>query len=468
LAAFGGGYGHGVAVGDYDNDGHPDLFVTRWGSYALYHNRGDGRFEDVTASAGLAGDRDWPTSSAFADFDGDGDLDLYVCHYLTWDAENPEVCRSPASGRVTVCEPARFAARPDHLFRNDGGRFIDVTKEAGIVDTDGRGLGVIAADFDEDGRLDLFVANDDTANFLFLNRGGMKFEEAGQASGVAASGGGGYRAGMGVARGDLDGDGRPDLAVTNFFGESTTFYQNLGGGLFTDRTAAIGLAAPSRYRLGFGIAFLDADDDGRLDLLTVNGHIVDERPEIPYAMPAQLMLGGADARLADVSAAAGPPFQVPRLGRGLAVGDLDDDGRVDAIVVGHEGPVAYFHNMGPGGHSITIRLEGTKSNRDAVGARLMLEADGRRQVADRLGGGSYQSASDPRLRFGLGAATRVDTLEVRWPSGRVDRFLRLPADAAYLVREGEAVPRLMGQTGRSLVDGAADNAKSRPTPPRGG
>ncbi|HWE40295.1 MAG TPA: CRTAC1 family protein, partial [Isosphaeraceae bacterium] len=444
LSAFLGGYGHGVAVGDYDNDGRPDLFVTRWRSYALYHNRGNGTFEDATANAGRGGDRDWPTSSAFADLDGDGDLDLYVCHYLTWDAENPEVCRSPASGRVAACDPLRFAARPDHLFRNDRGRFVDVAKEAGIVDTDGRGLGVVAADFDEDGKLDLFVANDGTANFLFLNRGGLRFEEAGHMSGVAAAGGGGYRAGMGVARGDLDGDGRPDLAVTNFFGESTTFYQNLGDGLFTDRTAAVGLSAPTRYRLGFGIAFLDADDDGRLDLLTVNGHIADERPEIPYAMPAQLMLGGANGRLTDISAAAGAPFQVPRLGRGLAVGDLDDDGRVDAIVVGHEGPVAYFHNTGPGGHSITIRLQGTTSNRDAVGARVTVEADGRRQVADRFGGGSYQSSSDPRLHFGLGTAARADAIEVRWPSGRVDRFPGLAADAVYLIREGEPAPRALG------------------------
>jgi hypothetical protein len=466
LSAFPGGYGHGVAVGDYDNDGRTDLFVTRWRSYALYHNRGDGTFEDVTATAGLGGDRDWPTSSAFADLDGDGDLDLYVCHYLAWDDENPEICRSPASGRVATCDPLRFAARPDHLFRNDRGRFVDVTKEAGIVDGNGRGLGVIAADFDEDGRLDLFVANDGTANFLFLNRGGMRFEEAGHSAGVAAAGGGGYRAGMGVARGDLDGDGRPDLAVTNFFGESTTFYQNLGEGLFTDRTAAVGLAAPSRYRLGFGIAFLDADDDGQLDLLTVNGHIADERPEIPYAMPAQIMLGGANGRLADVSSAAGPPFQVLRLGRGLAVGDLDDDGRVDAIVVGHEGPVAYFHNTGPGGHSITIRLEGRTSNRDAVGAQVAVEAGGRRQVADRFGGGSYQSASDPRLHFGLGMATRVDALDVRWPSGRVDQYRDLPADALYLIREGEAAPRVLAERGQSR--GVAGGSPPAPTSQRRG
>jgi enediyne biosynthesis protein E4 len=456
LSAFPGGYGHGVAVGDYDSDGHPDLFITRWRSYALYHNRGNGTFEDATASAGLGGDRDWPTSSVFADLDADRDLDLCVCHYLVWDDAKPEVCRSPSSGRINPCDPLRFAARPDHLFRNDGGRFVDVTKDSGLDDRDGRGLGVVAADFDDDGRIDLFVANDGTANFLLLNRGGMRFEEVGHESGVAAAAGGGYRAGMGIARGDLDGDGRLDLAVTNFFGESSTFYQNLGGGLFTDRTSAIGLAAPSRYRLGFGVAFIDADDDGQLDLLTVNGHIADERPEIPYAMPAQLMLGGGNGRLTDVSAAAGPPFQVPRLGRGLAVGDLDDDGRVDAIVVGHEGPVAYLHNTGPSGHSITIRLEGTKSNRDAIGARVTVQAGGRRQVADRFGGGSYQSASDPRLHFGLATATRVDTLEVSWPSGRVDRFRNLPADDAYLIREADITPRAL--PGKAQHTGAAGKA----------
>jgi hypothetical protein len=443
IARLAQGYGHGVAVGDYDNDGDPDLFVTRWRSYALYRNRGDGTFEDATTAAGLAGDRDWPTSAAFADLDGDGDLDLYVCHYLAWDADHPELCRSPSSGRVIACEPRRFASRPDHLFRNEGGRFVDVAARAGIVDEDGRGLGVVAADLDDDGRVDLFVANDGTANFLFLNRGGFRFEEVGQASGVAAGGGGGYQAGMGVACGDLDGDGRPDLAVTNFFGESTTLYRNLGGGLFADRTAAVGLAAASRYRLGFGIAFLDADADGRLDLLTANGHIADERPEIPYEMPAQLLLGGPGGRLADIGAAAGPPFRVPRLGRGLAAGDLDNDGRVDAIVLGHEGPVAYFHNQGPTGHAVTLRLEGTASHRDAVGARVTLHAGGLRQVGQRLGGGSYQSASDPRLRFGLGTATRIESLEVRWPSGRVDRFYDLEADTGYLLREGEARPRTL-------------------------
>ncbi len=441
LDVVSGGYGHGVTVADYDNDGAPDLFVTRWRGQALYRNRGDGTFEDVTDRAGLGGERDWPTSAAFADLDSDGDLDLYVAHYLAWETGEPMVCRSPSTGRVIACEPLKFAACPDHLYRNDGGRFVDITHEAGIDDRDGRGLGVVAADLNDDGKVDLFVANDGTANFLFLNRGGMRFEESGHESGVAAAGGGGYRAGMGVAIGDLDGDGHSDLAVTNYYGESSTFYQNLGGGQFTDQTSAVGLSSPSRYRLGFGIAFLDADDDGRLDLLTVNGHLFDEGGGTPYAMPAQLLLTDSRCRLADISAAAGAPFLVPRVGRGLAIGDLDNDGRIDAVIVDHRGPAAYLHNEGPAARSIAIRLQGTASNRDAIGARVALEAGGNRQVVDRFGGGSYQSSSDPRLHFGLGVADRADRVEVRWPSGRVETFHNLPADFDYQIREGDPTPR---------------------------
>jgi enediyne biosynthesis protein E4 len=443
IAQFARGYGFGATAGDYDNDGRPDLFVTRFGSYALYRNRGDGTFEDVTERAGLGGTRDWPTSAAFADLDGDGDLDLYVCHYLKWDARNPTICHDPRAGDRTVsCLPLGFPAEPDHLFRNDGGRFVDVTAEAGIVDRDGRGLGVVAADLDDDGRIDLFVANDMTANLFFHNRGGLKFEEIGHAAGVASNADGGYQAGMGVACGDLDGDGRPDLAVTNFFGESTTFYRNLGAAMFADATAAVGLKAPSRFLLGFGAVFLDVDNDGRLDLATANGHIHDLRPNVPYPMPAQLLVGGTDGRLTDVSGRAGEPWTVPRIGRGLAAADLDNDGRLDLLLVAQNSPLAFFHNQTErAGHFLTLRLEGATSNRDAVGAKVTITAGGRRQTAWRIGGGSYLSASDPRLHFGLGSAQVIDDLEIRWPSGSVQKFGKLAADRAYHVREGDARPR---------------------------
>ena len=256
IARFPRDHGHGVAVGDVDADGHPDIFVSRWRSYALYRNRGDGTFENVTDSWGLGGRRDWPTSSALADLDGDGDLDLYVCHYAAWDLDNPRICRDTNTNAYLNCNPLDAEAVPDHLFRNDGSRFVDVTAAAGIIDRDGRGLGVVAADLDLDGRVDLFVANDSSANFLFHNEGGMRFKEVGHDAGVAGNASGAYQAGMGVAAGDLDGDGRIDLAVTNFYGESTTFYRNLGGGAFCDATTSVGLAVASSACWDLGSPFL--------------------------------------------------------------------------------------------------------------------------------------------------------------------------------------------------------------------
>jgi enediyne biosynthesis protein E4 len=439
LAALAQGYSHGVTVGDFDNDGHPDLFVTRWRRYALYRNRGDGTFEDATRRAGLEGDRDWPTSAAFADLDGDGDLDLYVCHYVVWDETKPLPCWN--KDERAYCSPQYSSSRPDHLFRNDAGRFVDVTALAGIVDHDGRGLGVVAADLDGDGALDLFVANDQSANFLFRNRGGLRFEEIAHTSGVASSGDGVYQASMGIACGDLDGDGLLDLAKTNFYNESTTLYKNLGSGLYSDVTAAIGLAAPSRYLLGFGVAFLDANNDGWLDLATANGHVDDPGKGIPREMPAQLMLGTGGGNLVDVSGRAGEPWRVPRIARGLAAGDLDNDGRTDLLIVSQNAPLAYFHNRSQGGHWLTIRLEGSASNRDAVGARVTVTAGGRRRTEWRVGGGSYQSASDPRLHIGLGSSNLIDQIEVTWPSGRLDRFGPLGVDTGYLIQEGNATPR---------------------------
>jgi enediyne biosynthesis protein E4 len=440
-------YGHGVTVGDIDNDGRPDLFVTRWRSYALFHNRGDGTFEDITDRAGFAGDRDWPTSAAFADLDNDGDLDLYVCHYLVWDADHPAICTQATSDggavkqRNDYCPPRPFPSRPDHLFRNDGGRFSDVTAEAGIVDSQGRGLGVVAADVDDDGRVDLFVANDTTANYLWHNLGGMKFEEAGVSSGVACNAMGLFQGGMGTAVGDLDRDGLPDLIVTNFYAESTSFFRNMGNMIFADRTSAIGLAAPSRYLLGFGAVLFDANNDGRLDFAQTNGHVLDNRPDAPFDMPGMLVIGGDDGRLVDVTAKAGSLWTVPRIGRALAAGDLDNDGWIDLVWVPQNTPLVYSHNQtkATAGHAVSFLLEGTRSNRDGIGAVVTVIAGGQRRRAWRSGGGSYESASDPRIHFGLGQHSTIE-VEVRWPSGQVDRFHHLATDRCYRLREGNATP----------------------------
>ncbi len=443
LAAMHVGYGHGAAVGDVDNDGFPDLFVTRWRSYALYRNTGKGTFEDVTARYGLGGDRDWPTSAAFADLDADGDLDLYVCHYLRWDEADQRPCIDKDNPAVYHCSPRDFPALPDHAFRNDGGTFVDVTKQAGFTDRDGRGLGVLANDLDGDGKVDLYVANDTTANYLFRNLGNFRFEEVAAESGASANGNGGFQAGMGVAAGDLDGDGLPDLLVTNFYNESTSFFHNLGSGQFSDQTGPSGIGAASRYLLGFGVAALDVDNDGKLDIWTANGHVNDGRPQYPWMMPMQLLRNRGDGRFQDVSARSGPAFGPEFLGRALAAGDLDNDGRLDAVMVPQNAPLVLAHNESESGHFLTLRLEGRPpgSPRDAVGAVVTVKAGGRTVVAPRVGGSSYQSAPDPRVHVGLGDANMIESIDVRWPSGRVDRYPSLKADAGYLIREGEPSPR---------------------------
>jgi hypothetical protein len=299
----------------------------------------------------------------------------------------------------------------------------------------------VAADLDDDGLIDLFVANDGSADYLFRNLGGFRFEEVAHTSGTAGNAAGGYQAGMGVACGDLDGDGRPDLMVTNFYGEGTTLYRNMGAGLFTDASSTSGIGLASRYLLGFGIALADVANRGRPDVIVANGHVNDNRPFYLYAMPARLYENRSDGgpKLVDVSDRAGAPWAPLRVGRGLAVGDLDNDGRVDALILSQNEPLAYLHNatVAPG-RFLVLQLEGTKSNRDAVGARVTVTAGGRRLTSWRIGGGSYLSASDPRLRFGLGDADAAEAVEVKWPSGRVDQFRDLRANRYYHVREGDA------------------------------
>ncbi|HWE39284.1 MAG TPA: CRTAC1 family protein, partial [Isosphaeraceae bacterium] len=431
------GYGMGCAVGDYDNDGHDDLYVTGLGRAILYRNRGDGTFEDVTAKAGVGSNR-WTTAAGFGDLDGDGDLDLAVVTYVQADPRTAPVCRDH-DGRRMHCLPAYFPDQPDHLFRNNGdGTFTDVSRASGFEAPHGPGLGLAIADLDGDDRLDLFVGNDMAPCFLFRNLGGLRFEEVGVSAGVAYDGLGNTTASMGVVAADLDGDGLIDLFHTNFLEEPDTFLRNLGGGQFSDATASAGLDDPSRGVTGWGTAALDADNDGLIDLFVANGHL-DQQPALnrPMAQPQHLFLGTSAGRFALAPATVSPYFARRVVSRGAAAGDLDNDGRVDRVDVHRDAPASLLRNTTGGGHWLGLRLTGgPKSGRTPVGARVTCRAGGRTAVRWLTTGTSYLSANDPRFWFGLGAAAKVDRLDVRWPSGAVQSWTDLPADRLLNLDEG--------------------------------
>ncbi len=431
------GYGMGCAVGDYDNDGDDDLFVTGFKGTILYRNRGDGTFEDVTAAAGVFTDA-WSTAAGFGDLDGDGDLDLVVVTYVDVAQDDTRKCQDNV-GRPIHCTPAVYAPQADLMYRNNGdGTFTEVSQAAGFVDTGGRGLGLAIADLDDDGKLDVFVANDATPNFLFRNRGGWRFEEIGIESGVGTNGSGRATASMGVVADDLDGDGRIDLFITNLVNESNTFFRNLGGLQFVDATLGAGLDAPSRPRTGFGDAALDADNDGRLDLFVANGH-VDHRPwaNSPMAQTPHFFWGRDRGRfaLAGRAQSASDYFNRAVVGRGVAAGDLNNDGRADLVVVHRDAPAALLWNRAKGGHWLALHLRGTRSGRTPVGARVTCHVGGRTIVRRLTSGTGYLSAHDPRLWFGLGSAAQVDRLEIRWPSGAIQSWTDLAADRILRVEE---------------------------------
>jgi tetratricopeptide (TPR) repeat protein len=450
------GYGMGCVVGDFDNDGHDDLFLTGLDQTVLYRNRGDGTFEDVTARAGVSSSR-WTTAAGFGDLDGDGDLDLMVVTYVEADPVNVLECRDKF-GKLIHCNPDRFPAQFDQLFRNNGdGTFTDVSREAGILVPEGRGLGLAIADFDDDGRLDLFVANDGTANFLFRNCGGLRFQEIGLNAGVAYDAAGEPTGSMGVVAEDLNEDGRIDLFHTNFINQSSTLRWNLGGCLFTDGTLAANLAAPSRAQTGFGTVALDVDNDGTLELFVANGH-TDDQPwyNAPMAQTAQLFLGRDHGRFALASPAVSPYFAHPVVGRGVAAGDLDNDGRVDLVVVHRDRPAAVLRNCTRGGHWLGLRLRGTRSGRSPVGARVVCQVGGRSRVRWLTSGTSYLASSDPRLWFGLGSATKAEQLEVRWPAGTVQTWSDVAADRIVEIQEGDDQVRV-----RSTIAPAAEANATR-------
>jgi tetratricopeptide (TPR) repeat protein len=439
------GYGMGCAVGDIDNDGRDDLFVTGLGSTVLYRNRGDGTFEDVTERAGV-GSAFWTTAAGFGDLDGDGDLDLVAVTYVEADPVKASTCLD-ANGKPIHCPPGRFPPQPDLLFRNNGdGTFTELGRNAGLHIPGGDGLGLAIADLDSDGKLDLFVANDASPNFYFRNLGGLKFEEIGTQAGIAYDGNGRATASMGVVAEDLDGDGRIDLFHTNYINEPSTLLHNLGGCMFEDVTARAGLDSTGRAFTGFGTVALDADNDGLLDLFVANGH-VDDRPWInhPMAQLPHFFHGRSPGRFRLAPPSVSPYFARPVVGRGAAVGDLDNDGRLDMVVVHRDQRVSLLHNESTVGHWLGLRLKGTRSGKTPVGARVTCRIGKWTAVRWQTSGTSYLSSSDPRLWFGLGTDRTVDQLEVRWPSGTVQSWQNLEADRILDLVEGQnpapAAPR---------------------------
>jgi enediyne biosynthesis protein E4 len=438
------GYGMGATAGDVDGDGDLDLYVTAYGPNQLFRNEGDGTFTDVTAAAG-AGEASWSSSAAFADADGDGDLDLYVADYVLFSLDSYPLCGEPESGLRSYCHPEVFPGLPDRFYRNRGdGTFEDATAAAGFAAADGKGLGVIWGDLDGDGRPDLYVADDTTPNFLFHNRGDGTFEDLSLVSGTAFNAEGKAEAGMGVDLADLDGDGLPELVVTNFDLETNALYGNLGAGLFNDRRFLAQIAEPSRFRVGFGVAFADFDFDGDLDLAIANGHIIPTIERFPekrgnsYRQPNQVLenLGGGRFRLV-----AGSGLDAVRSSRGLAAGDLDGDGDVDLVVTNSDDAAEVYENVASSlGGALAVALRAGGGNTAAVGARVEVEAGAVRQAREVRTASSYLSQNEMVLRFGLGPAAKVDSLLIRWPDGRRQRLLGLPAGAAVVVVEPPGKP----------------------------
>jgi hypothetical protein len=432
-------YAMGAAVADYDGDGRDDLFVTGWRDQRLYRNVGGGQFVDVTARAGLSSNL-WSTSAAWADLDGDGDLDLFVANYLDYEVATAPYCASP-DGRRDYCGPESFAGQPDRLYRNNGdGTFTDVSHSAGVDLADGRGLGVLVADLVGDARPDVFVANDGSACRLFENLGGLRFRELGEATGLAVDGQGEALAGMGVAVGDLDGNGKPDLVVGNFLGRSTVGFLNQGDDRYLDASRPLGLAAATRGVLGFGLALVDFDGDGWLDLFQANGHVLDRaRLGTPFAMRPTL-LHNVGGRLEDATAGAGAWSTRPVLGRGLAVGDLDGDGRPDVVLTALDAPPTLLRN-GSKARPVVLELVGRSPKaRAPFAARVRARLDGRLVVRDLIGGGSYLSASEARVFLPTVSAPRIESVEVSWPSGRTESWRDLPASGTVRLLEGTGKP----------------------------
>jgi enediyne biosynthesis protein E4 len=434
------GYGMGVAVGDYDNDGYEDLYVTSYGSNKLYHNNGDGTFTDVTPQAGVGGSG-WSTSAAWVDLDNDGLLDLVVLRYMQWDFDDIW-CGERKEGLRAYCTPDAFRPVSPLVYHNEGnGHFTEVSEKLGLS-KQGKGLGIALADYDRDGHIDLFFANDSMPEFLYHNTGHGSFEEVGLPSGVAVDGEGRSYAGMGVEFTDYNNDGLPDLIITDLANQMYAVYRNNGDGTFNYDSYPSGLARLSLTHSGWGVRFLDYDNDGWKDLIIAQGHDMDTIeltfPNLHYREP-MLLARNTGRNFVDVSADAGADFQHPWVARGLATGDIDNDGRVDAVVTTNDGAIHVLHNdTKTPYHWLTLRLVGHKSNRDAIGAVVKLTSEHGTQFATVTTAGSYLSSSDKRLHFGLGEDAVAKSIEIQWPSGIRQSLQNVRDDQILSIDEASA------------------------------
>jgi hypothetical protein len=448
-------FGMGVAAGDYDNDGDPDLFVAGYGRSILYRNENGASFVDVTAQAGVSNPRKWASSAAWFDYDNDGRLDLVIVNYLDWSPDNNLFCGEQRPGYRSYCHPNKYHGQPTTLYRNRGdGTFEDVSEKSGIGRPAGNGLGVVCFDYDDDGWMDVFVANDSMENFLFHNRGDGRFEEVGLPAGVAYGDNGEAEAGMGTDAADIDGDGRLDLYLTHLDFEFDRFYRNAGDGVFEDSTFRAKLGYDTFHTSGFGVRFVDYDNDGLRDIFTVNGHVLDNiqlyHAETAYAEP-KIVFRNAGGTFENATGMLGPDLERARVSRAAAFGDYDNDGDVD-VLVSNSGQAAELlrNDGGNANHWLQVHLIGTASNRDGVGARVKVVAGDLVQYDQRKGGLSYQSAHDPRLHFGLGIRTQVDRIEVRWPSGKSDKIENIEASQTIAIQEGAGrVPSRFQMTKRN-------------------
>jgi hypothetical protein len=438
-------FGMGVAVGDYDNDGYPDLFVLGYGRCILYHNNGDGTFSDVTSIAGVGNLGKWGSSAAWFDYDNDGRLDLVIANYVDWSPENNFYCGSKGPGLRSYCHPDVYHGQPPTLYHNNGdGTFTDVSDRSGLAQKPGNGLGVVTFDYDKDGWQDIFIANDSMPNFLFHNNGDGTFREVAYPAGVAVGIDGQFEAGMGTDAADTTGSGRLDLVVTHLDQQLARLYRNLGDGVFEDATYRSKISYSTFHMSGFGARFLDYDNDGRRDLFMANGHVLDNiqlyHAETRYAEPKLMFRNAGSGIFENVSDQLGPDFLLPRVSRGAAIGDFDNDGDLDILVSNNgRSPQLLRNDGGNSNHWLQLFLIGTRSNRDAVGARVKVTAGDLVLYDERKGGTSYQSAQDPRLHFGLGQRDKIDALEITWPSGESTNLTNLKADQILAIEEGKGL-----------------------------